>query len=101
MPVVRNASVKPTRNSVSLRMSSKFVNGQRCTNAAVKAEMLGGSGCSSSGVRQIRLLPFFVVTIFTFGLAGKFASKLVSAISILRCNSSTNCRALSGWPSAV
>jgi hypothetical protein len=52
------------------------------------------------GNRQIRPLPFFVVTIFTFGLAGKFASKVVSVISILRCNSSTNWRALTGCPSA-
>ena len=39
---MRNGSVKWTRNSVSFRMSSKFVIGQRCTNAAVKAKMLGG-----------------------------------------------------------
>ena len=93
--------MKRTRNSVSLSMSSRLVIGQRCTNAAVKAEMLGGSGCSSSGVRQIRPLPFFVVTIFTFGLAGKFASKAVSATSILRRNSSTNCLASRGCPRAA
>ena len=27
--------------------------------------MLGGSGCSSSGVRQMRPFPFLVVTIMT------------------------------------
>src|SRR5437870_2261685 len=49
VPIGRNASVKRTRSSVSFRMSSKFVIGHRCTKAAVKATMLGGSGWASSG----------------------------------------------------
>jgi hypothetical protein len=82
-------------------MSSKLVMGQRCTKAAVNFTMLGGSGCSSSGVKPIRPLPFFVVTIFTLVLVGRLASKAVSAASMLRRKFSTNTLAWRGCSRAA
>ena len=63
-------------------MSSKLVIGQRCTKAAVSATMLGGSGCSCSGVKPIRPFPFFVVTSLTLVLVRRLALIAASAVSI-------------------
>jgi hypothetical protein len=71
------------RNSVSLRMSSRLVIGQRSTRAAVKAAILDGSGCASSGIREMRALPVLLITILTWALVGRSASTAARAASIL------------------
>ena len=71
MPIVRNASVKRTRSSVSFRMSSKLVIGQRCTKAAVNVTMLGGSGCSSSGRQANTAFALFRGDDLDLGIGGQ------------------------------
>ena len=63
--------------------------------------MLGGSGCSSSGVGEMRPLPRFVVTMETLGLLGKFKFNASSAASILRRSVSTNTLASRGCSMAA
>ncbi len=70
--------------------------GQCSTKAAVSLMMLGGSGCSSSGVTEMRPLPRFVVTMETLELLVRSEFSVASAASILLPSVSTNALASRG-----
>ena len=75
--------------------------GQRSTNEAVSLTMLGGSGCSSKGVREMRAFPRLVAAMTTLELLGKLTSSAASAPSTLPRSVSTNDLASRGCPMAA